>query len=203
MTEVKIVMAREKRSIFGHIDHSGLPLLFTRLFVGGAFIYLSFLKLSEEGGLTVFLRFVKFYGIFPYEPPQPMNYAAIILPWVEMVCGVALILGSYVRGAALLCMMMLAAFTPMIYLKGIELYNESGRFATFWDVKFDCGCGTGVEVTWRKLLLNTSLFFAAWIAYLCESRKFTLADLFSRMLGGRAASSPSGLLRSNESPQGI
>jgi hypothetical protein len=47
-------------------------------------------------------------------------------------------------------------------------------------VAFDCGCGSGVVIIWKKLLENLGLFTLAVLLTLSRSRKFTLASLLDR-----------------------
>jgi len=162
-------------SLFSRMDHSGIPLLIFRLFLGGAFVYLSTMKLNDDP--SVFLKAIKLYGVLPQEPPQFMNWIAIVMPVLELVCGLAILAGVLMRGASLIMFCMLAVFTPAIYMHGMQLFN-AGKFVSFCDVKFDCGCGTGEEWVCQKIPLNLALMLAAALVFFCKSRRFTLMSLF-------------------------
>lgn len=170
------------RSILGWFDDVQVPLsALIRIFLGGYFLYTGAVKALDP---TVFLKGIHTYGILPTNPPILLNGTAVILPWLEIVCGLCLILGLWIRGAALNLAVMLMVFTPAILMRGLEI-QAAKNISSFFDVKFDCGCGTGVEITWIKLCKNTGLFLLAGLALLSRSRRFTIDLLLDRV---RAAS---------------
>ncbi len=156
-------------SLLNKADGTGLPLLLIRLFLGGLFISMGIHKVEDP---VAFLKLIRMYEMVPESPPYFLNSAAIVLPWLEIICGVVLILGLYVRGAAALIAVMLVVFTPAIFLRALNIQQAEGT--PFMDIKFDCGCGGGVVIIWIKLLKNTGLFILALLAVLSQTRKFTL-----------------------------
>jgi uncharacterized membrane protein YphA (DoxX/SURF4 family) len=172
----------QRQPLLGRIDHTGAPLLLARLGLGGMFVWLGVAKILDP---VSFLKLMKQYNVLPLEPPYFMNVATVVVPWIEMVVGAALLLGIVVRGAGVVSVIMLLLFTPLIYLRGMELYNAGG-FETFCAVNFDCGCGTGVVNACNKLAEDCGLLIAAIIAAASRSRRFCLSALFSR--GGASAS---------------
>ncbi len=160
------------------IDATGIPLLLARLGVGGMFAYLAYMKLRDP---INFLKLTHEYGILPPDQPLFLNLTAVALPWLEMVCAVALLLGAGRRGAGLLVTGMLLFFTPLLILRAHGLYTATGSaFATFCAVKFDCGCGTGEVLICPKLAENLALLAGALIALFSTSRRFCLENLFTR-----------------------
>jgi uncharacterized membrane protein YphA (DoxX/SURF4 family) len=147
-----------------------------RVFLGGYFLYTGVVKALDP---FTFLLGIRTYGVMPEQPPIFLNSTAVILPWLEIICGLALVLGVWIRGAALNIAVMLLVFTPAILMRGLEIQAE--KAISFFDVKFDCGCGTGVEITWIKLCKNTGLFLLAVLALLSRSRRFTLDRLLDRV----------------------
>jgi len=169
-------MARSK-SILRWFDDFQVPLsTIVRVFLGGYFLYTGVVKALDP---FTFLLGIRTYGVLPEQPAILLNATAVILPWLEMICGLALILGLWIRGAALNIALMLLVFTPAILMRGLEIQAE--KAISFFDVKFDCGCGTGVEITWIKLCKNTGLFLLAILALLSRSRRFTLDLLLDRV----------------------
>jgi len=164
----------QKRSIFGRLDSTGVPLLLIRLALGGFFAYSAVAKIVDEP--SAFLKAVKMYNVLPLHPPHLVNTVAIVVPWLELICGLALVLGVLIRGASLTILLMLCVFTPALYMYAIKLLNE-GHFESFCDVSFDCGCGTGVEWMCCKIPSNLALLVLALLALLSKSRRFCLTGL--------------------------
>ncbi len=165
------------------IDDTGVPLLLARLFVGGLFAYLAIMKL--RGDPFTFLKLIHEYGIFGEGQYLWLNTTAAVLPWIELACAAALILGVCTRGAALLIFGMLLFFAPALLLRAWGMYAaDEATYASFCDVKFDCGCGTGeVYICW-KMLENTTAQLASLIPLFSRSRLLCLSNLFR----GRKAS---------------
>lgn len=162
-------------SLLRKVDATGVPLLITRFVLGGWFIYLGNLKLSDP---IEFLKQVRLYHMLPESPPYFLNGTAIVLPWLEVICGVLLIIGFFMRGAAVHLMVMLAVFIPALLMRGLQISAETG--ISFFQVAFDCGCGTGVVVTWKKLVENGVLFLLAAYVLFSGSRRFSLTMLLER-----------------------
>lgn len=156
-------------SLLQKADATGLPLLLIRLFLGGLFIYMGVHKVADP---VAFLKLIRMYEMVPESPPYFLNGTAIILPSLEIICGLVLILGLYIRGSAAMLAVMLAVFTPAILLRALNIQQAEGT--PFMDIKFDCGCGGGEVIIWTKLLKNTGLFALAVLALLSQTRKFTL-----------------------------
>jgi uncharacterized membrane protein YphA (DoxX/SURF4 family) len=156
-------------------DRTGLPLLAIRVVLGLMFVYMGLNKLVDP---VVFLKAIHQYRMLPESPGIYLNLAAVVLPWLEIFAGMALLLGMHIRGAALALIIMLGVFTPAVYLRALEVQRETPQ--SFFDIKFDCGCGSGPEVIWRKLLMNIGLFLLALGALLSKSRKCCLSILFER-----------------------
>lgn len=169
------MMAIEKESLVRKLDATGVPLLLARITLGGLFIWMGIGKLGHP---IEFLKQIHLYHMLPEEPAFFLNATAIVLPWLELFCGVALILGLWVRGAAAMIALMLAVFTPAILLRALDVHHTVGT--PFFQIEFDCGCGTGPVVIWWKLLTNSSLFLVTLIGVFSQSRRFCLSMWFAR-----------------------
>lgn len=165
-----------REPLWARLERSGLPLLLARLVLGAVLVWTGLAKLAAP---VTFLKLLKQYDALPLEPPYWMNGAALVVPWLEVVVGAALLLGLAVRGAGVLAAVLLLVFTPLIWLRGMELYNQGG-FATFCAVRFDCGCGGGVVQVCNKLLENLGLLLLALVAARSRSRRFCLSRLLVR-----------------------
>lgn len=113
-----------------------------RIFIGGYFIFAAVPKIVEP---YVFATNISHYQMLP---AWSVNTFALLLPWLELVAGTALLIGFRLRAAAVLCSAMLAMFT----------------FAVIWAVShgltIDCGCfgdGNGETVSWEKVSKNVAM----------------------------------------------
>ena len=96
--------------------------LATRLLLGVTFVYASYHKILAP---AEFAKIVYGYGLFPHET---INLIAIIIPFIELISGIALITGICTRSAALIIVGMLIAFIIAISINIIRGHE------------FDCGC---------------------------------------------------------------
>jgi putative oxidoreductase len=157
------------------LDESGVPLLIARLVLGGAFIYLGVLKLSDP---VAFLKALREYDMFPPGQPWLMNLTAAALPGAEVLCGVLLLLGVAVRGSALLLLALLLVFTVAIAAHAGELADAQSL--ALCAVEFDCGCGSGVQNACSKLTENAGLIVLAVVALASRSRRWCLRGALLR-----------------------
>lgn len=186
-------------SLLGRIDRSGVPLLIARLLLGGMFIWMGAAKTGypelilkktgywnspsvqnvlhsgtiELGGPVEFLKLIRQYEMFPDFAWPLLNLSAVAMPWVEVLCGLMLVLGVGVRGAAGLLFVLLIMFTSMIILRGLRIYN-AGEVATFCAIKFNCGCGGGEVLICHKIPENATLTLLSVVAMLSGAKRFCL-----------------------------
>jgi uncharacterized membrane protein YphA (DoxX/SURF4 family) len=93
-----------------------------RLLLGGVFIYSCAAKIAHP---EAFAAILTNYQIVPQFLIGP---TAVVFPWIEAVCGTALVIGCFDRGAALLVSLMTAIFI------GITLSNG------YRGLNIACGC---------------------------------------------------------------
>ncbi|MEW6076619.1 MAG: MauE/DoxX family redox-associated membrane protein [Thermodesulfobacteriota bacterium] len=93
-----------------------------RWMLGGIFLYSSFHKIADP---SQFVRIIVGYDLFP---PVTIYPLAVICPFFELLCGAALILGVYPRGAVLIVNVML-----FLFIVAISINLARGH-------QFDCGC---------------------------------------------------------------
>ena len=75
-----------------------------RVFLGIIFIYASIDKIIDP------LKFSDAIDNYHITPLEMNNLAALIVPWIELVVGVFLILGIYVRGSSTIIILLLIWF---------------------------------------------------------------------------------------------
>lgn len=169
----------DRAGIIGRLDRTGWPLLAARLVLGVTFIYMGSVKAADP---VEFLKQLHQFRMLPETPPVFLNATAIVLPWIEVVVGTALLIGLHVRGAALAAVIMLAVFTPAILIRALDIRAQTG--VSFFEIKFDCGCGGGPVIIWTKLLSNFGLLLLAVYALLSRSDRFMPARWVERQLAG-------------------
>ena len=113
-------------------------------------LWLGGLGLVKALDPVTFLKAVRQYGLL--ETPWLLNAVAILLPWLEVFCGLLLVAGVAVRGTSWLLALLLAGFTALVAVHGWQL-AEMHQMA-LCAVKFDCGCGTGEVRLCHKLAEN-------------------------------------------------
>lgn len=158
-----------QHSLIRRLDDTGLPLALARLILGGLFVWMGIHKIQDP---VSFLKQIRLYEMLPESPSYFLNGTAILLPWLEVVCGLALIAGTHLRGAGAMLALMLATFTPAIFFRAMAIHHTAGT--PFFDIAFDCGCGSGEVIIWKKLLGNTALFLGALIPIFSQSRRFCI-----------------------------
>lgn len=121
--------------------------LVARWLVGGFFIYSGLAKVMEP---AEFLKLLRLYELA--SQPVAMNLVAAVLPWFEVFCGLLLVLGIAVRGAALVFVLLLVPFTAVVVHRALGIQQATGL--AFCAIRFDCGCGTGEVAICRKLVEN-------------------------------------------------
>jgi uncharacterized membrane protein YphA (DoxX/SURF4 family) len=100
-------------------------LIIVRLIVGGIFIYSAFTKITD---IDYFVKSLYNYRLLPEES---LNLFAILIPWLELIIGVFLVLGIFVRESAVLggiLMVLFIAAIAMAMARGLDI--ECGCFGT-------------------------------------------------------------------------
>jgi len=151
------------------LDRTGFPLLMARLGLGVVFIYMGWAKVSDP---VEFLKLIREYQMVPQQSYVFMNVLAAVLPWMEIYCGILLITGVAMHGSALTMLVMLLAFTGVVAIRALGMYNLGQD--PFCAIRFDCGCGGGEVRICRKLLENTGLILLSMIVLWSSSRRFCL-----------------------------
>lgn len=116
--------------------------LLLRLYIGSIFIYASLSKITDP---AIFAENIAAYRIMPY---WGINLVAVILPWMELICGFFLIIGMRTRATALVLAGLLFVFTLFVI---INIFRGS---------PISCGCfdNVGEPIGWAKVAQNTGWF---------------------------------------------
>lgn len=133
----------------------GRPLgLILRIALGAIFVYAAWTKLHEPWEL--FALAISSYDVLPM---PGVELVARGLPWLELLIGLLLIAGRWMRVATTVMSLLLLVFFGLMvraFAKGMEI---------------SCGCfGPGEIISWRTLLRDGSLLAGSlvltWMAFL-------------------------------------
>jgi uncharacterized membrane protein YphA (DoxX/SURF4 family) len=112
-----------------------------RIALGAILVYSAWSKLKDSWAL--FAMAVDSYQVLPL---WGVRWVARTLPWVELLIGVLLIVGRWMRVATVACSILLLVFFGLMvraHLKGMEI---------------NCGCfGPGEAISWRTLLRDGAM----------------------------------------------
>jgi uncharacterized membrane protein YphA (DoxX/SURF4 family) len=115
----------------------------SRLLLGIVFVYASFYKIIDPAS------FAKSIWYYHMVPGSLINLMALIMPWLELLCGLGLILGIYFRGSSFWIGIMVLIFM-------VALISAISR-----GLSIDCGCfkaaASATESAWRSLLFDVFL----------------------------------------------
>ena len=133
-----------------------------RWILGVTFLYASYNKILAP---AVFAKIIYGYGLFP---AVFINMIAIIVPFLELFTGLALIIGVYPRSAALIVNCMLLTFITALSINLIRGHE------------FDCGCfslnSSGQGTFTGPLIFRDFVLLALgiYIFFYCNARKFCM-----------------------------
>jgi len=106
-----------------------------RIMVGLVFIYASIDKISSP---AYFAGTIQNYQLIP---EFMLNIIAIILPWVELICGLLLLSGVWHQSAALIISLLMVVFILAI------------TSAIVRGLAIECGCfGAGSSANWTRII---------------------------------------------------
>ena len=134
------------------------------MIVGILFFYAGTIKISFPGD---FALSIQNYQIIPL----PLtNLLAILIPWLEIICGLFLISGFMSRGSALILTILAFGFTVAMiraWLMGLDI---------------ECGCfGKGSNIDLLNIGKNLLLLFMCFHILIYPSPQFTLDRLLQRL----------------------
>jgi uncharacterized membrane protein YphA (DoxX/SURF4 family) len=129
-------------------------ILACRLLLAAVFIYAAVQKIGRP---LLFADEIEMYRILGHGPVLYM--LAIILPWIELFCGISLLTGVLMRGSALVLAVVNVIFIVVVAYRSAAIMNAEA--IPLHRVFFDCGCGFGPTYAWRKLIEDSVFFFCA------------------------------------------
>ncbi len=114
-----------------------------RLYIGGLFVFASLYKINHA---VEFAESLANYQLVPY---WAVNFLAVTLPWLELICGLLLLIGFRAKSITVIIGIMMTMFTVALVINVI------------WGSPISCGCfsTSGDLIGW-----NTVLRDVIWLA---------------------------------------
>lgn len=135
-------------------------ILTARIFLGSLLLIASIDKIADP---AAFAKSIEDYRLLA--GPAVMVFATVI-PWVELLCGLSMVLGAVIPGSALLMGSLLGVFTLAVFsalLRGLDI---------------SCGCfsqdSTAARIGWLKVGENIVLILISAFLYFAPSIPFSL-----------------------------
>lgn len=133
-----------------------------RFAVGATFIVASVYKIRDPGA---FAKSIWYYHLVPGDL---INLMALVLPWVEFLCGVALIMGLFYQGAVVLINVMTVTF---VFALGTTIVRG---------LDIDCGCfkagHAATKAAWKALAFDLVLMLFALQLLFSRSKRWMLSS---------------------------
>ncbi len=136
--------------------------LLARIILGGLFIFAGLGKIAIP---EAFAKEIENYQLLPF---SLVNIMAIILPWLEVVCGIFLLAGIRIKASASILAGLLVTFLIAI------------SWAMAHNLKINCGCFAQAEATpvgWPKILEDAAMLLLALYLIKFPLKTFSLESL--------------------------
>ncbi|MFP4084625.1 MAG: MauE/DoxX family redox-associated membrane protein [Desulfonatronovibrio sp.] len=139
--------------------------LVLRLYIGGIFIYASMYKINYG---AEFAETIAGYELAPY---WMVNILAITMPWLELICGIMLVVGFRAKSSTVVIAFLLFLFTVGVF---VNLLRDS---------PISCGCFSSAEdpISWMTLIRDV-IWLAMCVHIFFFDRLFHLENRFTSML---------------------
>ena len=139
-------------------------LLLGRLVLGGVFIFAAYAKLHFDGQWHLhdyYFFFAMSIDSYHLLPLWAVELAARVLPWFEMLLGLMLVLGLWLRWAAAVTSALIAVFCFAIvraYLLHLEIscgcFGNNERLTGWTIVRDGCFLALSLAVTWLAFIAH-------------------------------------------------
>lgn len=126
-------------------------LFFLRFILGLVFVFAGIEKIAAPNAFFTSIMNYQIFGAFL------SNIISVVLPWIELITGILLIFGVFLKENLTIYMVLLIVFNLLVISAMIRGLN------------IDCGCfgeGGNIKVGFSKLAENFGLFFIALYLFL-------------------------------------
>lgn len=150
----------------------GLALLAARLLLAGVFSFAAVTKLDQPDQFARAIE--KFRWTTPGDHDHLVKFLAFAIPWTELACAAALVLGVWTRSAALVLGGLLGTFTWAIV--GVLRRGETFKCSCFGRLRLACP----EELSTCNLYQNGALIALALAVLLLGGGRFSMDRLLRR-----------------------
>ncbi|MBN1884298.1 MAG: DoxX family membrane protein [Candidatus Krumholzibacteriota bacterium] len=141
--------------------------LVVRLILAAVFVYAAVQKIGKP---LLFADEIAMYRVL--DRGLLVYTMAIVLPWVELFCGISLVTGLFMRGSALILALLNLMFIGVIAFRTAGIMRAEGT--PFMEIFFDCGCGFGVTYAWKKLIEDFLLLAASLVVLFAPAYRWVV-----------------------------
>ena len=141
--------------------------LAARLILGVIFILSGVAKIGEPAA------FAKEIANYNMMPNYLINIWALTLPWIELICGLFLMVGIRLKANSIV--------SSGLYL----IFNIAIAYAMLQGLNINCGCHAALlaeQVGFPKIFQNTSLLLLSLNLFFNNNNKFTLENIVIKEL---------------------
>jgi len=138
-----------------------------RIALAAVFIYAALQKIGRPLAFADEIRTYHMLNV-----GTPLYIMSIVLPWVELITGLCLLAGFFLRGSCLLLVVLNTIFIVAVAFRTHGIMAEQG--VPFFKVYFDCGCGFGATFAWSKLGEDSLFLILSLLILLATSHRFVL-----------------------------
>ncbi|EFI33715.1 DoxX family protein [Desulfonatronospira thiodismutans ASO3-1] len=136
-----------------------------RLYIGGLFVYASLYKINYA---VEFAETIANYQLVPY---WAVNFLAVTMPWLELICGLMLIIGFRAKAVTVIIGGMMVMFTVALVINVIQ------------DTPISCGCfSTSDELIGWHTVLRDVIWLGMIVHIYYFDRMFHLENRFLALL---------------------
>jgi uncharacterized membrane protein YphA (DoxX/SURF4 family) len=143
-----------------------------RVFIGFLFVFISIDKIANPEAFSASIANYKIVS------PFLATFAATLLPWIELLCGLSILFGILQKGSSFLLTTLLVVFTAAVVsalVRGLDI---------------SCGCFTqdpnAGKIGWMKLAENLGLMLITSFLFFSTSVKFSLEQYLRDKALGRS-----------------
>jgi uncharacterized membrane protein YphA (DoxX/SURF4 family) len=136
-----------------------------RVILGFVFVYASIHKIVDPES---FAKSIENYRILPF---FSVNVVAIIVPWVELIVGLFLIFGIFIKASSYIAVLLMGFFSILVLvtiIRGIDI---------------TCGCfssSISTPIGWQKFIENIILFMFSLLVY-CSKDAYLSVEKYFRV----------------------